>query len=192
MDNDFNGIEEYKNAFPIEYCKKIIDTFEQRAEMQLTEHQTGFKNQDERIFMDMANHNNMFHVDANLCKFFYQTIMDTYEHKYRKKYDSLGSVCQHSPKGMSVQKTRPHQGYHAWHSEDGSLGCNRRILATMMFLNDVDDGGETEFLYQSLRYKPKRGQFMIWPAGFTHVHRGNPPLSGEKYISTSWLENINA
>ena len=87
MDNDFNGIEEYKNAFPIEYCKKIIDTFEQRAEMQLTEHQTGFKNQDERIFMDMANHNNMFHVDANLCKFFYQTIMDTYEHKYRKKYD---------------------------------------------------------------------------------------------------------
>ena len=65
MDNNFNGIEEYKNAFPIEYCKNIIDTFEQRAEMQLTEHQTGFKNQDERIFMDMANHNNMFHVDAN-------------------------------------------------------------------------------------------------------------------------------
>ena len=91
-----------------------------------------------------------------------------------------------------MQETLPQRGYHAWHSEDGSLGCNRRILATMMFLNDVYEGGETEFLYQSLRYKPKRGQFMIWPAGFTHVHRGNPPLSGEKYISTSWLENINA
>ena len=72
------------------------------------------------------------------------------------------------------------------------MGTNRRILATMMYLNDVDEGGETEFLYQSLRFKPKRGQFLIWPAGFTHVHRGNPPLSGEKYISTSWLENINA
>ena len=48
------------------------------------------------------------------------------------------------------------------------------------------------FLYQSKRFQPKRGQFLIWPAGFTHVHRGNPPLSGEKYISTSWLENINA
>jgi hypothetical protein len=62
----------------------------------------------------------------------------------------------------------------------------------MMYLNDVDDGGETEFLYQSKRYKPVKGRVLIWPAGFTHVHRGNPPLSGEKYIATSWLENINA
>ena len=49
-----------------------------------------------------------------------------------------------------------------------------------------------EFLYQSKRFQPKRGQVLIWPGGFTHTHRGNPPLSGEKYIATSWLENINA
>ena len=109
--------------------------------------------------------------------------IDNFEHLLHYRYQQVY---------LNVQKTLPQQGYHAWHSEDGSLGCNRRILATMLFLNDVNEGGETEFLYQSLRYKPKRGQFMIWPAGFTHVHRGNPPLSGEKYISTSWLENINA
>ena len=56
MEDNFNGIEEYRNVFPIEYCKKLIETFEQRAQMQLTEHQTGFKNQDERIFMDLSNH----------------------------------------------------------------------------------------------------------------------------------------
>ena len=92
---------------------------------------------------------------------------------------------------LNVQKTLPQEGYHAWHSEDGSLGCNRRILATMMYLNTVHEGGETEFLYLSKRFSPKKGQVLIWPAGFTHVHRGNPPLSGEKYIATSWLENIN-
>ena len=182
MDNNFNGIEEYKNAFPIEYCKKIIDTFEQRAEMQLTEHQTGFKNQDERIFMDMANHNNMFHVDANLCKFFYQTIMDTYEHKYRKKYDSLGSVCQHSPKGMSVQKTRPHQGYHAWHCENADLVTSSRVMAYTLYLNSVEEGGETEFLYQGVKIKPEPGKLAIFPAYYTHPHRGNPIYKGIKYI----------
>ena len=109
--------------------------------------------------------------------------IDNFEHLLHYRYQQVY---------LNVQKTLPPQGYHAWHSEDGSLGCNRRILATMMFLNDVTEGGETEFLYQSKRFQPKRGQFMIWPAGFTHVHRGNPPLSGEKYISTSWLENINA
>ena len=60
MEGDFNGVEEYRHVFPLDYCKKLIETFEMRAEMQLTEHQKGFKNQDERIFMDMANHNNMF------------------------------------------------------------------------------------------------------------------------------------
>ena len=28
---------------------------------------------------------------------------------------------------------------------------------------------------------------VIWPAAFPYVHRGNPPLSGEKYILTSWM-----
>ena len=37
------------------------------------------------------------------------------------------------------------------------------------------------------RIKPKTGRIVIWPAGFPYVHRGNPPLSGEKYILTSWM-----
>jgi hypothetical protein len=66
------------------------------------------------------------------------------------------------------------------------MGANRRIAATMMYLNDDFDGGETEFLYQSLRVKPVKGMVLIWPAGFTHVHRGNPPLNKDKYIGTGW------
>ena len=136
--------------------------------------------------MDMANHNNMFHVDANLCKFFYQTIMDTYEHKYRKKYDSLGSVCQHSPKGMSVQKTRPHQGYHAWHCENADLVTSSRVMAYTLYLNAVEEGGETEFLYQGVKIKPEPGKLAIFPAYYTHPHRGNPIYKGIKYIVSGW------
>ena len=43
-------------------------------------------------------------------------------------------------------------------------------------------------LNQSLRIKPEQGTLVLWPAGYTHIHRGNPPLSGEKYIMTGWLE----
>ena len=35
--------------------------------------------------------------------------------------------------------------------------------------------------------KPKTGRIVIWPAGFPYVHRGNSPLSGKKYILTSWM-----
>ena len=68
--------------------------------------------------------------------------------------------------------------------------ATRRVLVNMMYLNDVDEGGETEFLYQSMRVQPKKGRVVIWPAGFTHTHRGNPPLAGEKYIATAWYSNM--
>ena len=58
----------------------------------------------------------------------------------------------------------------------------------MLYLNDVKEGGETEFLYQHKRYQPKEGTLLIFPAGFTHTHRGNPPISNDKYIVTGWLE----
>ena len=56
-----------------------------------------------------------------------------------------------------------------------------------IYLNDVEEGGETEFLHQSVRVKPKTGRIVFWPAGYPFVHRGNPPLKGEKYIMTGWL-----
>jgi len=54
------------------------------------------------------------------------------------------------------------------------------------YLNDNFEGGETEFLYLNKRVSAKQGRIIIFPAGFTHVHRGNPPIGGEKYIVTSW------
>ena len=90
---------------------------------------------------------------------------------------------------VAVQKTEPGQGYHRWHCEQAKY--SHRVAACMMYLNDDFEGGETEFLYQNKRIVPKRGQFLIWPATYTHAHRGNPPLSGKKYITTSWIEQNN-
>ena len=90
---------------------------------------------------------------------------------------------------MNIQRTQPSQGYHAWLCEDDHYGAHRKLFATMLYLNDVEEGGETEFLYQKVRFKPQKGRFLMWPAHWTHIHRGNPPLSGEKYIATSWIEN---
>ena len=87
-----------------------------------------------------------------------------------------------------MQKTYPGGGYHNWHSEHcNQISSMNTLLAWMIYLNDVEEGGETEFLYQQKRLKPQRNRFVIWPAGFTHLHRGNPPLSGVKYVLTGWI-----
>lgn len=84
-------------------------------------------------------------------------------------------------------------GYYHWHSEhfphptDPAQRSLHRVLFWLLFLNDVDEGGETEFCYQGTKIKPKKGSLILSPCSFTHTHRGNVPLSGDKTILTSWV-----
>ena len=88
---------------------------------------------------------------------------------------------------MKVQEVKPGGGYHIWHSEHG-LSFPYRTLATMTYLNTFPKGeAETEFLQQGIKVVPKQGMALIWPASFTHTHRGNPPYSQNKYTITSWF-----
>jgi len=58
----------------------------------------------------------------------------------------------------------------------------------VLYLNDVPEGeGETEFLHQGIRCQPKRGSLVLFPAFFTHTHRGNPVFTTDKYIATGWM-----
>lgn len=83
-------------------------------------------------------------------------------------------------------------GYYHWHSEhfphpsDPGQKSLHRVLFWLLYLNDVDEGGETEFCYQGAKIKPRKGSLILSPCGFTHTHRGNVPLSHDKYILTSW------
>jgi hypothetical protein len=88
---------------------------------------------------------------------------------------------------IKLQKTPPRGGYHVWHCEIGNKTTSDRVLVWTLYLNDIPDGeGETEFLWQGLRVKPKAGTVSIFPPAFTHTHRGNPVYSCNKYIATGW------
>jgi hypothetical protein len=97
-------------------------------------------------------------------------------------------MAAHTVRLTKIQKTEVGGGYHVWHNEDDIPQNMRRIATFILYLNDVDEGGETEFLYYPKRVKAKQGRFILWPAGFTHTHRGNPPISNTKYIVTGWVE----
>ncbi|MBB5205544.1 hypothetical protein HNQ51_002863 [Inhella inkyongensis] len=93
---------------------------------------------------------------------------------------------------IQMQKYLQGQGnYNYWHCEtypaQPDAETLHRALLFMVYLNDVDEGGETDFYYQGRSLKPRAGTLVIAPAGFTHTHRGRVPLSGDKYILTSWI-----
>jgi hypothetical protein len=93
---------------------------------------------------------------------------------------------------LTIQKyLKGSGGYPHWHSEiypkDPNCEQLHRVLAFQFYLNDVAEGGETEFYYQPRKVESKAGRMVIFPAGFTHTHRGNVPRSHDKYIITSWV-----
>jgi len=91
---------------------------------------------------------------------------------------------------MKMQKTSSGGGYHIWHSEQGNGEMANRGLVYTLYLNTLPEGanGETEFLYQQRRLNPIENTMVLWPAAYTHVHRGNP-VHGDnhKYIVTGWF-----
>lgn len=114
-----------------------------------------------------------------------KVIMD----KYIKKYP----FCDYyNPWDVSlpvnVQHYKPGEGFYAWHSEriSGHSDFANRHMVFMTYLNDVTDGGETEFYHQELKIQPKKGLTVIWPADWTHTHRGVTSPTQEKYIVTGW------
>ena len=96
------------------------------------------------------------------------------------------------PGAINLQRyTANEGGYPYWHCElypkDAVCDTLHRTVLWTIYLNDSFEEGETEFLYQHKKIKPKTGSLLIAPTAFTHTHRGNKPINGDKYIATSWV-----
>jgi len=100
---------------------------------------------------------------------------------------SVGYIRSSTP--FNVQHYEPGKYYSRWHPETHGPEDNKflRAFVFMTYLNTVQEGGETEFLYQKIKVKPKRGLTLVWPAGITHIHRGCPAPVEEKMIVTGWF-----
>ena len=90
---------------------------------------------------------------------------------------------------INIQYYQPGEAFHEWHFERGSSdfpACGRHLV-WMTYLNDVNDGGGTEFFYQEKVTTARKGKTVIWPADWTHTHKGEVSNTEHKYIITGWL-----
>ena len=95
------------------------------------------------------------------------------------------------------QEFRPHTDWFVPGSVAWSLEADRggqRAFTAMAYLNDVEDGGETDFPLLDLAIAPRQGTLLVWNNADEHgvpnpqmVHAGNPVTRGRKYIITKWF-----
>jgi hypothetical protein len=188
-----NFIVSYHNAYPKEYCNQVINWFDQAVAsgLGLTRQEIDkvpkYAKDDITVF-PFTESTLRLGTSGNLYAEFINPFFNKYYSNYVSRFSILETFASQTVYELKVQKTVPGGGYHVWHSETDDRNTASRLLAFTLYLNDIEEGGETEYLYQGLRIKPEQSTLVIWPAGFTHTHRGNPPLKETKYIVTGWVE----
>jgi prolyl 4-hydroxylase len=138
-------------------------------------------------FKDSLDLNLLFHEDITQE---YCNQLDSIYSLYTEKFIALTTGAPVRVEAVNVQKYVPGQGFHGWHFERASAvqPSSSRVAVYMTYLNDVTDGGETEFMYQNTKVSPRKGLTLLWPADWTHTHRGITSPSQTKYIITGWFQ----
>ena len=117
-----------------------------------------------------------------------EQIKDAYFFYYRlEEFVAPLAMTEH----FNIQKYPLAGAFHRIHADRGYGPTDRfRELVWMTYLNDVHTGGETEFMFYKLKIQPRKGLTIVWPAGWTHLHRGLPSPTTEKIIATGWFSPL--
>lgn len=189
---EFIGI--YRDVYPEGYCQHLINEFERLVESgagvnrQRGEGALKHNKNDMQLGLNFGVHTATDFNGSPATRVFFDGLQECYD-QYTGQFSTLKEGNIYATH-MKMQRTNPGGGYHVWHAEQGNKQHAERVLVYMLYLNDLgeQDGGETEFLYQRMRIRPEANTMILWPAAYTHTHRGNTVLGEQsKYIVTGWF-----
>lgn len=192
-------VQVFDNVIDKEVCKDIIDVFEKNKEKQYNGVTAGGYTPQTKITKEI-------NFSYGSCLFKFDDIVhDGLKRSYLNYIKNVNSFYDNvydfskdlGDTGYQLQRYNKNEGRYKWHvdtSDELDYVTNHgvRKYAFLLYLNDVDEGGETGFLIKDLNNtKPQAGRFLIFPTTDQYVHCGFMPKSNDKYIVTGWLHTKN-
>ena len=181
---DFIGV--YDKVTSPKMCKKIINFFEDNKDL----HIRGRYSLNGQIVRDPSVKDSMdlymeFNVDA-IPNIIIAKVLNAYTSLYIDTFTSTEIVDEFSvDMGYNLQRYNPGQGYHLLHCENSARGMER-VLAWTLYLNTVTEGGGTYYPEYDRTIDAVEGRLCIFPAFWTHAHKGIVSDTQTKYIATGW------
>ena len=173
----------YPNVITAENCQKLIDYFE---------------NNEDKWYLGAVGGNEG--TEVNTEKKFVQQINvagGTYEDQLIQ--DAVGTAFRkyvgdnpHYPipasidNGYGIKRYEMNKHFYDWHVDNSVEYHATRVIAVLIYLNTVDEGGETEFEFGT-KIKPVQGSALVFPANWMFPHRGCMPLSEHKYLANTFI-----
>lgn len=195
MDSKYtNFIGMYQDVYPEGFCDHMINEFNNKliaghcSNRKKFENVSKFVKDDQFCFLNIRPHLSDSFGNRNNLEVFFSGLQECFD-DYVSEYDILSDTDIYCSEAK-MQKIDPGCGYHVWHYEAAAENTSSRILTYILYLNTLkpECAGETELLYQRMRIPPKKNSLIIFPAAYTHTHRGNVVFGDEaKYIITGWF-----
>jgi prolyl 4-hydroxylase len=173
----------------LDVCDEIVSYFELNVDKQIRGRTDGGLNHLIKKSVDITILPNEIKLPENgIFEIYFQALFNCYK-DYLLQWPHLTSFANKVEIGsFNIQRYQAGEHFQQIHSERSSLATLHRIFAWMTYLNDVNDGGTTSFSHYDLEIQPRKGLTLIWPAEWTHAHKGNILHSGSKYIITGWVD----
>ncbi|WP_274307265.1 2OG-Fe(II) oxygenase [Solibacillus daqui] len=114
-----------------------------------------------------------------------------------KRLASIIDIPIDHGEGLHILNYLPGQEYKAhfdYFASTSKAASNNRIATFVLYLNDVEEGGQTYFPNLNLSVFPKKGMAVYFEYFYNYVqlneltlHGGAPVTQGEKWIATQWI-----
>ena len=180
-------IKTYPKIFSKEECAELIKWFEILDESnQLVQTKLeGHREFDEVNLNDFREQSLKMQLDV------YKRFDDIFE-KYKQDVNVHKKALPEKSawEEIRIKLYRTGIGNFLDHVDVGDSISARRFLVFFVYLNDVDFGGETEFPDLNLTISPVCGTMLVFPSIWTFLHRGNIPISNDKYILGSYKHYV--
>ena len=190
LDFPVTQIYMYEDFLKENYCKELISVADEVARKSSISNPTG------DVKYDLYRTSSTADIDYNENK-----IIPYINNKICRTLDldeSLGEAIQ-IQKYLPGEYYKEHNDYYHWFTPEHDIyteWMGQRTWTFMVYLNDVEQGGETIFKHLDLKIKPKRGTAIFWnnllPIGFPNyktIHEAKTPISGNKYVITKWMRS---
>jgi hypothetical protein len=187
-----NYIKQYKNNLSSDFCKKVIEKFELDENKESGIVGSGYRPElKQSTDLNISNLNNIDKWKTE-DEYFFKSLEEPIRYYIKEFYVDKCNGTLENPfdVGYQIQRTNSDQIGYGWHNDfyfhyEKENITKTRIATYLWYLNDVEEGGETEFMDGTM-VVPETGKLIIFPATWTYAHRGHPPKKGKKYICTGW------
>ncbi|MEP6940079.1 MAG: 2OG-Fe(II) oxygenase [Rudaea sp.] len=179
-----NYVQWFDGALTPDFCERMVASFHQ-----MPTHQTlnGRDAQTALTDSTWVELNIQPHVDDAFMGFFFH-IVDRYLAEYNARLPMLLPVPSRPLlEDLRIKRYRIEaQDKFQPHFDAGDKHANR-YMVFLWYLNDVAEGGETEFPDLGIRVQARAGRLLMFPPYWMFQHVGRPPVSNDKYIVSTYM-----